>query len=781
MFKNYLKIAFRRFWRQKSFTIINVLGLSTGLAIAIVMLVIVKYQLSFDNFHANGKNIYQLGLEYTLNDNSFKSYTCAAIWGEAVQNNYPEIIQKTRLGQSGELLFNIFNENGEAEKKYIEDNGAGVDSTFFQMFSFPLQLGSLNNVLKEPYSIVLSKEFAKKYFGDQNPIGETITINSKYDFKITGVLKELPQNTSFKYDYYFPISFLENLGYDLNSYQGNPFQTYLLFEEGSTLNNIKSTLKDFLYSRFERDVEYVPLLISVEEMYMFGDSMNYVFMSIFAAIAIFILIMACINFMNLSTATSLQRSKEVAIRKIVGAYRKQLIKQFLSESILLAFISLNIAIVLSELIFDILHKFTGEVVPFYLGDYNLWIQLIILALFTGIMAGSYPALFLSSFQPVKILSFHNSKGGGKLRKILVVFQFILSIIFLTITIWSYRQYQAVRECKEGIDIQEVLSVPINGEIVDNYDLIKNDLLQNPNILSVSTSGQDPTWVTTGEFEWGISPDKNPDLTRVLWVNYDYLDVFNIKLKQGRFFSQDFPSDMENAIIINERIVEELNIDDPIGSQFYLYNKPYTIIGVIEYFNFFPIEVGGSYLIMKLRQAVSGNVYIRYNKDTYPYLADYIKQTFEKYNTSYPYKYSFYSDFQSPIEEAMGSLNQSLIFFTSFGIFIAILGLLGLSAFMVEQKTKEIGIRKALGASVNKIVLIITRQFFKLILIANVIALPISYLIYSYASKFLTVKANGDVLMFIMVIIFIFLISFFIIYAVTIKAAKANPARSLRYE
>jgi ABC-type antimicrobial peptide transport system permease subunit len=782
MFRNYLKIAFRRFWRQKSFTIINVLGLSSGLAISLVMLVSVKFQLSFDDFHANGKNIYKIGVNFLINNEEIRSHTCAGIWGEEIQNNYPEIIMKTRLLNSGELLFNLYNEKGEVDKKFVEDKGVGVDSTFFQMFSFPLKHGKAEDVLKEPYSIVLSEEFAKKYFGAENPIGKTLEINSNYNFKITGVLDELPENTQLGFDYYFPVSFFEEFGIDVNGTIGNSFQTYFLLENGVTTDNINATLKDFLYSRFDRDTDYEPFLLSVEKMIMYGESSNYIFTSIFIAIAIFILVMACINFMNLSTATSIKRSKEIAIRKIVGAHRKQLIKQLLTESILLSFISLNIAIVISELVIEFFHRFFGMTIPLDLSDFKLWFQLIILSLFTGFLSGSYPAIFLSSFKPVKVLSYGHSHGsGGRFRKILVVFQFVLSILFLTITSLSYNQYQAVLNNKVGLETQQVLSVPIKGEIYNKYELIKNDLLQNPNILSVSASDQEPTWITMGEFLWGTAPGKNENLSRILRVNYDFLDVFSIKLKEGRSFSKDYPGDNENSIIVNEEIVNQLGIEDPVGSQFYLYDKPYTIIGVIEYFDFFPIEMGGKALIIKLEPPRSGNVYLKYQKGNYPFVADYIKETFEKYNMTYPYECSYYSDYKSPIEEGMKNMNNSLTFFTIFGVFIAALGLLGLSAFMVEQKTKEIGIRKAMGAGVQQIVSIITKQFFKLILIANIIALPLSFFVRSYAGKFFTVKTNGDILIFAVVFVFIFVIAFAIIYLVTINTARLSPAKSLKYE
>jgi ABC-type antimicrobial peptide transport system permease subunit len=782
MLKNYLKIAFRRFWRQKAFTIINVLGLSTGLAISLVMLVAVKYQLGFDGFHKNGKEIYRVGLDFLLKDGKVPSLTCKGIWAEEIKNNYPEVKMKTRLLNSGELLVNLYNENGEVEKKYVEDNGVGVDSTFFQIFSFPLIQGKAEEVLREPYSIVLSEKFAKKYFGKENPLGETLEINGKYNFKVTGILSDPPSNTQLGFDYYFPVSFFKEFGVDVNGTIGNSFQTYILLEKGSTPDNISATLKDFLYSRFDRDVDYEPYILLVEDMLMQGEGLNIIFLTIFVAIALFILIMACINFMNLSTATSIRRSKEIAIRKIVGAHRNQLIKQLLIESILLSFISLNVAIVLAEIMFEYLNKSLGVDIPFNLTDITLWGQLIGLALFTGLLAGSYPAIFLSAFKPIKALSFRSSqKGAGKLRKVLVVFQFVLSIMFLALTISSYRLSQTVQNKKIGIDMEQVLSIPIAGDIAENYDIIRNELIQNPNISYVTTSNQEPTWVTLGEFEWGLTPDKNEELSRLLRVNYDFVDVFNIQITEGRFFSEDYPNDIENGIIVNEEIVKKLNLEDPIGTQFYLYGSAYTIIGVIEYFNFFPIELGGKSLIIKLEPPSAGNVYIRYKKGNYPFVADFIKETFEKYNTRYPYEYTFYSDFLSPVEEGIENLNKQLTFFTMFGIFIAVLGLLGLSAFMVEQKTKEIGIRKAMGASVHKIISIITKQFFKLILIANLIALPISILIHSYSGNFFTVKTSGDSFVYIFVFLFIFLLTFVIIYAVTIKAARANPARSLRYE
>ena len=782
MLKNYLKTALRRFWRQRAFTIINILGLSTGLSIALVMIISVKYQLSIDSFHEKAENIYAVGMEYILDGKNVSSNSCGGAWGEAIQENYPEVIMKSRMKAVGELLLTTFNEAGDIDKKYIESRGAGVDSTFFQMFTFPLLKGNAENVLKSPHSMILTKEFAQKYFANENPIGKSITINRTYNLIVTGVLEELPQNTQLAFDFYVSMEFLRQLGFSIDNIGGNTYQTFLLFEERSSLDNINSTLKDFLYAKFDRDMDYNPYLISVGSMYLYGENLGHIFIKIFSAIAIFILIMACINFMNLSTATSLQRAKEIAVRKIVGAQRRQLIRQLLSESILLAIISLNIAIVLSEFILELFDKMYGETVPLNLGDYGLWAQFIFLTLITGFLSGSYPAIFLSSFKPVKVLSMHSSKSaGGKFRKILVVFQFTLSILFLTLTINSYRQNKAILKNKIGIDTDNIVYIPVRGEITQKYDLIKEELLQNSNIINVTSSSQEPTWVTIGEFEWGITPEKNKDLSRVLWVNYDFLDAFKIKLKEGRFYSKDFPGDMENSIVINEEIVKALDIKDPIGKQFYLYEDAYTIIGVVEYFNFFPVEIGGRNLIIKPSLPENGHVYIKYKHETYPYIAEYIESVFEKYNPNYPYEYLFYSDFKSPAEEGIDNLSKQLVFFTFFGVFIAVLGLLGLSAYMVEQKTKEIGIRKAMGASVQKILSIITWQFLKLILIANIIALPIAFAIHNYVKQFLTVNTTGDSFVFVFVFIFIFILAFLIIYFVTIRAAKANPAQSLRYE
>lgn len=779
MFKNYLKTALRRFWRQKIFTLINVLGLSTGMAISLVMLLFIRCQSSYDCFHKHGKNIYKIGIRYFLKSEELKNYTCPADWGKLIQDNYPEVKQNTRLKPSGELLFNTFNDNGSIDKKFIEHNGAGVDSAFFNMFSFPLLYGNPNKVFNEPYSIVLSKKIATKYFGDKNPIGDVITVNNKYEFKITGVLKDLPKNTNLGYDFYFPVSFFKELGYNLDSDEQNSFQTYLLLKDGSKPDNISTSLNSFLKSRFKRDVEYEPFLVPLEKMHYDGD---YLFEIIFAIIAIFILIMACINFMNLSTAASLQRSKEIAMRKIVGAQRKQLVKQLLSESILLAFFSLNIAIIFTEPILDFLHRFAGITIPLDFADFGLWLQFILLALLTGFFAGTYPALFLSSFKPIRILSYSNSSaGGGKFRKILVIFQFTLSVIFLSVTILSYRQYRIIQKDKPGIDTEQVLTFPIKGDIPNNYELIKQDLLQNPDIVSVSESDQQPTWVTNGVFDWGISQSKNDNISRLLNVDYDFLNVFGIRLNEGRFFSKDFSDDKENAIVINEVIAKAFKISDPVGKQFYLNNKPYKIIGVVKYFNFFPTEMGGRFMIMKLEKLDHGNIYLRYKKGTYPIIANYIRNCFEKYNPEYPFNVSFYSDFQNPLEKGIKSLSQSLVFFTLFGLFIAVLGLIGLCAYMVEQKTKEIGIRKAMGASVFRILASITKQFFKLILIANLIAIPLSYLIYHFARNYFTVKTTGGIFVLTGVFIFTFLIAFIVIYLITFKAAKANPAKSLRYE
>lgn len=783
MLRNYLTIAFRRFWRQKIFTIINVLGLSTGLAISLVMLASVKFQRSFDNFHVHGDRIYKVGINLMFSNEEATSHTCSGAWAEAIKTNFPEIEMKCRIMPWGEHLFSVYDESGEHSLKFLERNGAGVDSTFFEMFTFQFKQGNAEKALTEPNSIVISEKLAKKYFGTTNPIGRIIEINKKYNFKVTGVLQNPPENTNFRYEYFFPVSFLSEFDIDVDGTIGNTFQTFFLLREGTSPENIRSNLKEFLYSRFERDVEYDPFFISLKEVVGNDETSDNPFVKLFMAIALFILIMACINFMNLSTATSLKRSKEIAIRKIVGAHRNQLIKQLLSESIVLAFISLNIAIVFSEFIVEYFQRVLEIKIPLYFNDFNFWIQLVILTLVTGVLSGSYPALFLSSFKPVKVLAYtYAHGGGGKFRKILVVFQFGLTILFLTLTSLSYNQYRALKKDKTGLETENILSVPITGKIGDKYEIIKNDLLKNPHILSVTSSDQNPTWVHSGEFLWGTSPGKNENLARVLRIDYDFLDVFGIKLIDGRSFSKEFPADAKNSIIVNEEIVKQLEIEDPIGSQFYLYNEPYTIIGVVEYFDFFTLNLLGKTLMLKLEPPVSnGNVYIKFEQNNDKDVLKYAQKIFEEHNNDYPFKWSLYTEFATPIEETLKSFNNSLTFFTIFGVLIAALGLLGLSAFMVEQKTKEIGIRKAMGASISKVVSIISKQFLRLILVAHFIAVPLSLLVYVNLRKFMTIKSKGDIFIFGGVSLFIFLLATIIIYAVTIKAARVNPADSLRYE
>jgi len=783
MIKNYLKIAFRNIYRNKIYSFINIFGLAIGMACSILILLWVQEELRYDDFHEKGDDIYQAYLKATKDDQvGYQSTTSPAIAG-ILKNEYPEVIETVRLGTLGEIVFKY------KDKILLEDQGAAADPAIFDIFTFPFLKGNAKTALTQPFSIVLTEDLAKKYFESEDPIGKMVKLNNTFDFKVTGVMKNVPPNSNQQFDFLVPFTFLKELGNDI---QGTPFYpcsyfTYNLLQKNTSADELNAKVKERLISE-GKEIIFEIYLIPLTETYLL-DTGGTQRLYIFSVIAIVILIIASINFMNLATAKSFNRSKEIGMRKVAGAQRSQIIKQFLGESFLLTLIALFFAIIFGEIALTYFNEYAGSRIVIDLLDIKFIGSLISVVLITSIVAGMYPAIFLSSFNPVSLFKDRAKSGSRKtlLRKSLVILQFVLSIFFIICTIIISNQINYVQNFNLGMNKDNIVYVRLEGDVQNKFSLVKNELIKNPNISSVCSASLLPNAIRSGSyFQWGVNDDHSRRICYT-YVSSDYLKTFEMQMAGGRFYSHDFLTDTEDAIIVNEAAIKKIGMESLVNQPFYFGNNYKNLIGVIKDFqhnsvlNIPPEPValflrpeGNQYLFAKINSEI---------KDIHTLTAtvNFIKSICNQFSPDRPLKYNFLNDYTYDRERTMQASHTMILFSTFLAILISSLGLFGLSSFMIEGRTKEIGIRKALGSSIANILMLISKEFIKWVIIAGLIACPLAwYAMSEWLQQFAHQVDIGFIVFFIAAGIAL-IISFITISTQSIKAAIANPIKSLRYE
>lgn len=798
MFYNYLKIALRNIARYKVYSFINIGGLTIGMVCSILILLWVQDEMSFDRFHKRADTICKMYLKIKLEDREMTIDNTFTAVGTDLKNIYPEIINSARMMRMDETVLKSNEENNiDSHQIFLEKNGIAVDPSFLQIFSFPIYKGNPKTVLKNPNSILLTEELAYKYFGTTEVIGKTITLNNKNSMIVTGVMKNVPQNSHLRFDFLVPLNYMKNLGWKLNDYNDTNCITYLQLNNPSAVHALNEKIQnEYDLSIPVQNIKFQHSIETLPRVHLYGMAFppRIIFIYVFIGLAIGILLIACINFINLSTARSMIRVKEVGVRKVIGAGHKQLIRQFLCESMVIAFLALMISLMIILLILPLFNQITGKSIQIDFLNPHFILGAFGIVGVTGLLAGSYPALYLSGFSPIHILKgttsilYKNQSKRSKalFRKILVVTQFVLTIILLVDIFNGFRWDHHMNEL--GFDKDNVIYLRSRGELGKNYSNFKDNLLKNPNIEIVSTASSLPQSIFGGITEWGITPEQKGALACRTNVGYDFLDIFKLKMVEGRFFNKEFTAHENNTVIINEKAVNFLGLTDPIGKTFYAGRKKYTISGVIQDFHFVPKIFEIRPLILFLRPQNNDYVFIRLKIDENGQpLADvtqsieYIRETHAKINPNYPFEYFFLNEFIFDEAKMILAAEKILISFTILGIFIAALGLFGLSSFLIEQRTKEIGIRKVLGASITTIQAMLSKQYLKLILIANIIAWPISFMIEQGQSQLYAYSIDFAWWLFVIAGGIILLVTFLAVGFQSYRASVTNPVETLRYE
>jgi len=783
MIKNYLLTALRSFLRYKGYSFINIAGLSIGMACSILIMVWVAHELSYDRFNEKSDRMYRLVQTQYYSSGPLTTVCMPGIIARDLEEQYPEI----------EDAFMFYFMQGTVvsfEDKLFTENIRMAEPGLFRMFDFDFISGDPSTALNDMYSIVLTKEMADKYFPGEEAIGKVLRLNDAYNFKVTAVLDEMKKNSSFTFDFCIPFDFLEEISRDPYNYGWNSYYSYILLGEGITEEAVESKILKHIQNQGDpEDESNVDLwLHPLNKIHLYnvrgGGPIQQVY--ILSMIAVFILLIACINFMNLSTARSSRRAREIGLRKVAGATRGKIIFQFLTDSLLLAFISIVFSAIIVFFVLPSFNRLADSELSFSLVDpLNISILLLV-GLITGLLAGSYPALYISRFNPVQVLKLSNSgaRGSSLFRKVLVVFQFSLSVILIIATIVIIRQQHYMQQKDLGISTDNVVYINMEGDTKDNFFALKSELEKEPSILAVTRANALPFMIgsNTGGFDWQDRDVDNDLLVGFTYAGFDYDDVLDLEFVDGRYYDSDYSTDTSNGIVINESFLKTMNMKDPIGKWLTLWDNKWNIIGVMKDFHFLPLTYEISPLVM-LHTAPEDTrlMMIKINGSDPKATLAYIEESWNDINPNFPFNYNFLDKEYQDIYESETRLGQIFRYFAFLAIFISCLGLLGLASFMAEQRTKEIGIRKTLGASVPSIVSLMSKEFARLVIIANVIAIPVAwYFLKEWLTNYsYSVRLSVDI--FIIAFVLSVFIAMITISYQSIKAAIMNPVDAIKYE
>lgn len=787
MIPYYLKSALRSFFKNKTSSIINLVGLTIGLTIVITFFVLVRYELSFDSFHENADRIYRIVKGNAADKESYAG--TPPTLGDFIKDNIPEVEDFTRLHKA-ELVVK-YGDNQFTEKEFFF-----ADPSFFEIFTFPLSKGNASTALQNPGSIVITKTAATKYFGSDNPVGKILTVGENNNFTVTAVAEDVPDNSHFHFDFIIPFKRLDDVlkSNQLESWGSWNFYTYILTGKNVNTNLLQSKITNLFNTKlpelaqFFEDITYQP----VKDIHFQYNRKNIEpafddkYISIYIAIAIAVLLIACINFINLTTANSMQRAKEVGLRKTIGANYSELLKQFLLESILFVVIAAMLAVVLVEVILPVVNSITAKHYSLDYTNYCNYLILLGLVLLTGILAGGYPAVVLSSFQPVKALKGKlNENSNSVFRNALVVFQFSISIALIVCTFIIFQQINFIQNKNLGFAKDQIINIPLQTrEMMKKAPVIKEEFLRNRNIISASANSYLPSnfnehW---GGFKWdGMSDQEENNEMWILKADKDFIKTYQVKMLEGNDYSVNFEATDQASFILNKSALKLMNWKTALGKEL-TYWETYKgrIVGVMDDFNFRSLHHQIEPCAILLNE-YGRHISIRLKAENISSSLADIKKSWESFNTNLPFEYHFLDDdfaklYQSEIRTSKIIGNFSLI-----TVFIACIGLFGLTSFMAERRRKELGIRKVLGASEAGLLRLFSFDYTKWVILANLIAWPAAYYFMSYWLEDFAYRIDITIYPFLLAGFSALAIALLTISWRALKAARVNPVESLRYE
>jgi len=776
MFLNYLKITLRNIRRQKVFSFINIAGLAIGIAACVLIMLWVQDELSYDRFHENAPDLYAA----TFSNGSKVTPTAL---GPFLKAEYPEVTHTSRFSEYGRNLLKFKN------TEIYESGGVMVDPDFLQMFTIPFLSGDPHTALDDPNSILLSERLAKKLFGTQDPTGQILVYNVNNSLKVTGVFEDYPDNSHMEFEYILPLELAGTWGRELNTWAYNNIQTYVLIEKNTPAASVDRKISNVVERhrpQDQRPLSLQPILrLHLNPFNHSGNPITYVYL--FSAMAFFILLIACINFINLTTAKSTTRAREIGIRKTVGAYRTHLVRQFFGESMFLTVISSAAGICMAALFLPWFNSLAGKAFTWdFLIRQNVLLGIFAIILLTVIISGSYPAFFLSRFQPVHVLKDNLTAGkkGTLFRKALVVLQFSLSVLLILCTMMIFRQVHFLKDHEVGYDKGNVVIFGIGGRFIRSAETIKSELLSNPNIMNMTLMDVAPyRWMSNagvGDVHWEGKTVQQVKMV-VSSVDYDYLETFGLEMAQGRYFSEEYATDASDGFVINEAAVRAMEMEDPVGKSLKIWDFDRRIIGVVKDYHFESLHSPIIPMALSIDPNGYGQACIRISGQNVSETLVFLETKWKEIYPEYPFEYSFLDERLQNLYSSESSIGKLVTVFTGLALFISCLGIFGLSSYTAERRKKEIGIRRVLGASVANIFKYISREFVILVLIANVIIWPLAYFIINRWLQQFAFRIDIGWWTFILSGLAVLVVSLVTVSWQILRAATSNPVDSLRYE
>jgi len=803
MIKNYFKIALRNIKRYSTYSILNIIGLAIGMASAILILLWVQDEWSYDRHFKKADDLYRvIETQHYGGGEVFQTVLTPNGLAPSLKEEYPEIVRSSRYESHPMPL--------QKEDDFIFEVLAFVDKDFLEMFDIGFVRGDRKSALNGPYNILITEEMASKYFGNEDPLGKTLSVMKMHVFTVTGIIKSLPHNSHLQFDFLCPFEFFKVFGTDLNAWGYNATFSYVELNKGTDNKLVDNKIRDILKRKIKdaKDANAVFSLQNIKMIHLYSSGKytaditghgDITYVRILSLIAVFILIIACINFMNLATAQSSMRAREIGMRKVAGASKGKIFFQFMGETLLIVIVAHAIAMIFVELLLPgfnnlignyqnggdlMVFGYTNNIVKHLTVNYQsagLYIGLIAVVLFCSFLAGSYPALYLSSLQPLNIIKggINRNTGNAGFRRILVVFQFSLSVLLIICTLIIGNQFKYMQNKKLGFNKENLGHFQFGMGFPT--EIFRKDLRNNPDISSVTIAHQNPLNImsTSGFFNWEGKKEGDNVLFHLLYADEEYARTFLLELKEGRYFSSEFSTD-SMAVVINEKAAEILGFKDPIGQMLSEHESKFRIIGVVKDFHFKSLHAKIEPLIMFMRKD-GFNCFIKMKPDHITSTVDFIRKTFKSYNLAYPLEFKFFDDEYDNLYRSEQRVGKIFGYFSFLTIIISCLGLIGLSSFMTQRRTKEIGIRKVNGAKSFEIFYLLSKEYIIWVLISIIIASPVAwYVMHKWLQNF-AYRISIDWQVFAEAAVVALLIALITVSFQSYKTASKNPVEALRYE
>ncbi len=784
MVKNIIKTAFRVFWKERGYSLLNILGLTVGICASLLLFLYIQDEYAVNKFHENTDRIYRVMEHQHYSDDIFTTNGNPGPLKDAFKEELPEVEYIAQVTWEQERLFIVDNQS-------FKETGRIASEDFFKVFSFPFVEGSAEGALVAPDVAYLSESLAKKIFGEKPALNETVTINGWGDYRIGGVFADVPANSTVNFDFMLPIAPWMEQNDWLEEWGNNGIRDFMTLHEGVDIDAFNAKILNFIKEHdegssieiFAQNLGDLYLYNKFKDGKQAGGRITYV--RLFTVVAIFILVIACINFMNLATARASKRAKEIGIKKVTGSTRGQLIAQFMGESIIMALVSSVLAGLLVMVLLPGLNDFTGKEMAFSILHLPSGAMLLGVALTVGILAGSYPSVFLSSFAPVKVLkgTFRSSGWSAGIRKGLVVFQFLVSIFLIIGTMVVHKQISFVKDKNLGYSKDNLIYLPVEGDLANRLDVFKSRMLENPNIKSMTTSSAVPIYLsssTSGGFRWEGKDPESSILFQLLLVGHDFFQTFDMEMERGRAFDERLSSDTAN-IVVNEVTAASMALEEPLNYPVNFWGREGQLVGIVKNFHFASLHSRIEPLVISLRPERAEYVFLKIDGQNTEEALAYVEEGFKELNPRYPFEYEFLDQSYADLYERETNIGALANYFAAIAVFISLLGLFGLASFAAEQRIKEIGIRKVLGAGVGNLVLLLARNFLVLVVLGFGLAVPLAWFFMTdWLSAFEYQVSIGAGIFLIAggssVLVALLTVSYH-----SLRAAYANPVKSLRYE